>query len=85
MPSNCVLGSSKSSTGTLPPHISAARTKVVLLIRRTVRPRGYASGFDFAAAFWEKRVPDALGWVGATKAILSILTDIKDAIHRRSN
>jgi hypothetical protein len=41
-----VLSSSKSSTGTRPPHHSAARTDVVLLIRRTVRPRGYASGFD---------------------------------------
>ena len=38
-----VLGSSNSSTGTRPPHHSAARTDVVLLIRRTVRPRGYAS------------------------------------------
>src|ERR1044071_7486466 len=45
-----VLGSSKSSTGTRPPHHSAARTDVVLLIRRTVRPRGYASGFDSPAA-----------------------------------
>jgi hypothetical protein len=45
-----VLGSEASSTGTLPPHISAARTNVVLLIRRTVRPRGYASGFDWPAA-----------------------------------
>jgi len=42
--SNFVLGSKKSSTGTWPPHHSAARTDVVLLIRRTVRPRGYASG-----------------------------------------
>ena len=48
-PSNGVLGSSKSSTGTRPPHHSAARTDVVLLIRRTVRPRGYASGFDSPA------------------------------------
>src|SRR6185295_1387262 len=39
-----VLGSSNSSTGTRPPYHSAARTDVVLLIRRTVRPRGYASG-----------------------------------------
>jgi hypothetical protein len=39
-----VLASSRSSTGTQPPHHSAARTDVVLLIRRTVRPRGYASG-----------------------------------------
>ena len=45
-----VLGSSKSSTGTRPPHHSAARTDVVLLIRRTLRPRGYASGVDAPAA-----------------------------------
>jgi hypothetical protein len=38
------LTSKASSTGTRPPHHSAARTDVVLLIRRTVRPRGYASG-----------------------------------------
>jgi hypothetical protein len=44
-----VLSSSKSSTGTRLPHHSAARTDVVLLIRRTVRPRGYASGFDSPA------------------------------------
>jgi len=48
--SNFVLGSKKSSTGTRPPHHSAARTDVVLLIRRTVRSRGYASGFDSPAA-----------------------------------
>jgi hypothetical protein len=40
----------KPSTGTRPPHHSAARTDVVLLIRRTVRPRRYASGFDSPAA-----------------------------------
>jgi len=45
-----VLGSQESSTGTRPPHHSAARTDLVLLIRRTVRPRGYASGFDSPAA-----------------------------------
>ena len=39
-----VLASTRSSTGTRPPHHSAARTDVVLLVRRTVRPRGYASG-----------------------------------------
>ena len=49
-PASFVLGSSKSSTGTRPPHHSAARTGVVLLIRRTVRPREYASGFDSPAA-----------------------------------
>jgi hypothetical protein len=31
-------------------HPSAARTSLVLLIRRTVRPRGYASGFESPAA-----------------------------------
>jgi len=45
-----VLGSSKSSTGIRPPHHSAARTDVVLLIRRTVCPRGCASGFGSPAA-----------------------------------
>ena len=49
-----VLGSSKSSTGTRPPHHSAARTNSVLLIRRTVRPRGYASGFDSPAALLDR-------------------------------
>jgi hypothetical protein len=50
MASNFVLGSGKSSTETRPPHHSAARTNAVLLIRRTVRPRGYASGFLSPAA-----------------------------------
>ena len=53
MASSIVLVSSKSSTGTRPPHHSAARTDVVLLIRRTVRPRGYASGFNSPAALLE--------------------------------
>src|SRR6185295_8946862 len=47
-----VLASSKSSTGTRPPHHSAARTDVVLLIRRTVRPRGYASGLHSLRPCW---------------------------------
>ena len=45
-----VLASFRSSTGTRPPHHSAARTNVVLPICRTVRPRGYASGSSLAAA-----------------------------------
>jgi hypothetical protein len=45
-----VLTSFRPSTGNRPPHHSAARTNLVLLIRRTVRPRGYASGFDSPAA-----------------------------------
>src|SRR6185436_20671751 len=60
-----VLGTSKSSTGTRPPHHSAARTNLVLLIRRTVRPRGYASGFDSPATLpAEGRVLARRGWVG---------------------
>ena len=50
MSSSFVLGLLKSSTGTRPPHHSVARTDVVLLIRRTVRPRGCASGFNSPAA-----------------------------------
>ena len=38
-----VLASFRPSTGTRPPHHSAARTDLVLLIRRTMRPQGYAS------------------------------------------
>ena len=49
-PASFVLDSLKSSTETRPPHHSAARTDMVLLIRRTVRPRGCASGFDSPAA-----------------------------------
>ena len=65
MASNFVLGSRKSSTETRPPHHSAARTDVVLLIRRTVRPRGYASGFlSPAASLGEGRVSARRGWAG---------------------
>ena len=45
-----VLALKASSTGTRPPHHSAARTDVVLLIRRNVRPRRYASASSLAAA-----------------------------------
>src|SRR5437867_1766510 len=45
-----VLASFRPPTGTRPPHHSTARTDLVLLIRRTVRPRGYASGSSLAAA-----------------------------------
>ena len=47
-----VLASFRSSTGTRPPHISAARTDVVLLIRRTVRPGGYASDLHSLRPCW---------------------------------
>ena len=60
-----VLGSSKSSTGTRSPHHSAARTNLVLLIRYTVRHKGYASGFDLSVALpVERRVLARRGWVG---------------------
>jgi hypothetical protein len=49
-PASFGLASFRTSTETRPPHHSAARTDVVLLIRRTVRPKGYASGFDSPAA-----------------------------------
>ena len=52
-PASFVLDSSKSSTGTRPPHHSAARTDVVLLIRHTVRPQGYASGFHSLRPCWK--------------------------------
>ena len=66
MSASFVLGLSKSSTGTRPPHHSVARTNVVLLIRRTVRPRGYASGFDSPAALLgTRRVLARWGWAGA--------------------
>jgi hypothetical protein len=61
MASNFVLGSGKSSTETRPPHHSAARTNVVLLIRRTVRPRGYVSGFLSPAASLRNHFEHPLG------------------------
>ena len=47
-----VLASFRPSTGTRPPHHSAARTDLVLLIRRTVRPRGYASTLHSLRSCW---------------------------------
>ena len=47
-----VLASFRPSTGTRPPHHSAARTDLVLLIRRTVRPRGYASAHHSLRPCW---------------------------------
>jgi len=62
-----VRTSVKPSTGTPPPHHSAARTNLVLLIRRTLRPRGYASGCDSPAALpAERRVSARRGWAGET-------------------
>src|ERR1700675_4869412 len=47
-----VLASFRPSTGTRPPHHSAARTDLVLLIRRTVRPKGYASDLHSLRPCW---------------------------------
>ena len=47
-----VLASFRPSTGTRPPHHSAARTDLVLLIRRTVRPKGYASVLHSLRPCW---------------------------------
>ena len=52
MSASVVLASFRSSTGTRPPHHSAARTDLVLLIRRTVRPRGYVSGLHLLRPCW---------------------------------
>ena len=76
MSASFVLGSSKSSTGTRPPHHSAARTSVVLLIRRTVRPRGYASGPSLAAALpAERRVLARRGWAGEMSGLFEHLRE----------
>ena len=65
MVASFVLGSKASSMETRPPHHSAARTDLVLLIRRTVRPRGYASGFfSPAALLGKRRVLARQGWAG---------------------
>jgi hypothetical protein len=47
MPANVVLTSKIPQRGPGRLTDSAARTDLVLLIRRTVRPRGYASGVFF--------------------------------------
>jgi hypothetical protein len=57
-----VLASFRPSTGTRPPHHSAARTDLVLLIRRTVRPRGYAFGPSLAAALLDELFEHPAGY-----------------------
>ncbi len=64
-PASGVLCSQESSTGTRPPHHSAARTNVVLLIRRTMRPEGTLPVLaPLAALFAERRVSVRRGWAG---------------------
>ena len=74
---NFVLASFRSSTGTRPPHHSAARTDLVLLIRRTVRPRGYASDLHSLRPCLRRGV-SWHAWAGRVRpvAILSILRNI---------
>jgi len=52
--SSFVLASFRPSTGTRPPHHSAARTYLVLLIRRTVRPMRVRLGPSLAAALLDR-------------------------------
>ena len=67
---NCVFGSKQSSTGTLPHHVSAARISHIqrraldggIPFRRTVRPRGYASGADFACNLATGRGASRRAW-----------------------
>src|SRR5688572_20917576 len=60
-PASGVLSSSKSSTGTRPPHHSAARTDVMLIIRRTVRPEGTLQAFTRCGLVRDKARLGALG------------------------
>jgi hypothetical protein len=46
------FASFRHSTGTRPPHHSAARTDLVLPIRRTVRPRGNSSALHLLRPCW---------------------------------
>ena len=79
--SSFVLALNRSSTGTQPPHHSAARTNVVLLIRRTVRPRGYDCDLFFAAdcprngASWRAGVGRVI-----TVVFLSILRECSSVV-----
>ena len=75
---NSVLTSFRPSTGARPPHYSAARTDLVLLIRRTVRPKGYATGPSLVSALpAERRVLDfgelsraaRRGWAGEKSSL----------------
>ena len=56
-----VLASFRPSTGTRPPHHSAARTDLVLLIRRTVRPRGYPAVLASPAASLDDHFEQPIG------------------------
>jgi len=59
-----VLASFRPSKGPRPPHHSAARTNLVLLIGRTVRPRGYAWPSLAAVLPRTSRVLAHRGWAG---------------------
>ena len=74
-PASGVLCSQESSTGTRPPHHSVARTNVVLLIRRTVRPEGTPRVLaPLAALLGNRRVQESVladsGWEGEILAEL---------------
>ena len=69
-PTSFVLASFRPSTGTRPPHHSAARTDLVLLIRRTVRPRGYASGAFIGAALLDDLFEQPVTYCEAIRDLL---------------
>ena len=78
MPANVVLTSKIPQRGPGRLTDSAARTDLVLLIRRTVRPRGYASGFDSSAALLGiRRVSARQGWAGEKSGLFEQPTKIK--------
>src|SRR5688572_20798626 len=80
-----VLSSSKSSTGTRPPHHSAARTNLVLLIRRTVRPRGYASGFDSPADLLNSRFEHPALWKSSVLLLVVLLSQSWSPVFAQSD
>jgi hypothetical protein len=79
-PASSVLASFRPSTGTRPSHHSAARTDLVLLIRRTVRPRGYASLHSLRPCLGQGVSRRA--WVGRVRSLdfLSILRDCSPVV-----
>ena len=69
-PTSSDLISFRPSTGTRPPHHSAARTDLVLLNCRTVRPRGYASGAFIGAALLDDLFEQPVTYCEAIRDLL---------------
>ena len=86
-PASIVLASFRPLTGTRPPHHSAVRTDLVLLIRRTVRPRGYASGLHSLRPCWTNflsilRGSVLLSWASAMEAHPPVASPVVDEGRR---